>query len=132
MKVVKTHGHIIQEIHSSRKKRDPKIMGLGLEVEAIFKGKVGQYYNSDTGELREAVLADKITAGFCKENINKAELISKLSADELTDILTKKASNPAIEAYWLKGDNGNVTLDILIEEKIIDEVRAEEILTIIK
>jgi len=131
MKVVKVNGTIITEIHTSRKKKDIKIISKGIEVEDNFEGKIGMFYDIDTKELRKATIQDKILSGFCKENISKGELISKLTADELTNILTKKASDVEIEVYWLQGDSANLDPMFLTKKKLLTEKRLEEILTII-
>lgn len=131
MKVVKVNGTIITEIHTSRKKKDIKIISKGIEVDSDFKGKVGMFYDIDTKELRKATIQDKISSGFCKEDISKGELISKLTADELTGILTKKASDVETEVYWMQGDSNNLDPFFLTKKKLLTEERLEEILTII-
>ena len=131
MKVVKLNGNIIEEIHTSKKKKDIKIISLGVEVDDDFKGKIGMFYDLYTKELRKATIQDKITSGICKENISKGELIAKLTADELTNILTKKASDIEIEVYWLQGDSANLDPMFLTKKKLLTEKRLEEILTII-
>jgi len=131
MKVVKLNGNIIEEIHTSKKKKDIKIISKGMEVDDDFKGKIGMFYDLYTKELRKATIQDKITSGICKENISKGELIAKLTADELTNILTKKASDIEIEVYWLQGDSANLNPMFLTKKKLLTEKRLEEILTII-
>ena len=93
MKVVAIHNFIVNKIHKSRKKNDPKLMGLGFIVDDKLEVKEGQYFNPETEEVRDATFEDLLFAGLYNPLITKAKLIANLTADELSDLYVKKASN---------------------------------------
>lgn len=134
MKVVAIHNFIVNKIHKSRKKNDPKLMGLGFIVDDKLEVKEGQYFNPETEEIRDATFEDLLFAGLYNPLITKAKLIANLTADELSDLYVKKASNVDVEILWDKLST-QIAVDIvenpaLQNNGIITQARLEELISI--
>lgn len=134
MKVVAIHNFIVNKIHKSRKKNDPKLMGLGFIVDDKLEVKEGQYFNPETEEVRDATFEDLLFAGLYNPLITKAKLIANLTADELSDLYVKKASNVDVEILWDKLST-QIAVDIvenpaLQNNGIITQARLEELISI--
>jgi hypothetical protein len=134
MKVVAIHNFIVNKIHKSRKKNDPKLMGLGFIVDDKLEVKEGQYFNPETEEVRDATFEDLLFAGLYNPLITKAKLIAGLTADELTDLYTKKSSKVDVEILWDKLST-QIAVDIvenpaLQNNGIITQARLEELISI--
>ena len=134
MKVVKLHNFIVQEIYKSRKKNDPKLMGLGFIVDDKLEIKEGQYFDPETETVREATFEDLLFAGLYNPLITKAKLIAGLTADELTDLYTKKSSKVDVEILWDMLST-QVAVDIvenpaLQNNGILTQARLEELISI--
>ena len=134
MKVVAIHNFIVNKIYKSRKKNDPKLMGLGFIVDDKLEVKEGQYFNPETEEVRNATFEDLLFAGLYNPLITKAKLIANLTADELSDLYVKKASNVDVEILWDKL-NTQIAVDIvenpaLQNNGIITQARLEELISI--
>ena len=134
MKVVAIHNFIVNKIHKSRKKNDPKLMGLGFIVDDKLEVKEGQYFNPETEEVRDATFEDLLFAGLYNQLITKAKLIANLTADELSDLYVKKASNVDVEILWDKLST-QIAVDIvenpaLQNNGILTQARLEELISI--
>ena len=134
MKVVAIHNFIVNKIHKSRKKNDPKLMGLGFIVDDKLEVKEGQYFNPETEEVRDATFEDLLFAGLYNPLITKAKLIANLTADELSDLYVKKTSNVDVEILWDKLST-QIAVDIvenpaLQNNGIITQARLEELISI--
>ena len=134
MKVVKLHNFIVLEIYKSRKKNDPKLMGLGFIVDDKLEIKEGQYFDPETETVREATFEDLLFAGAYNPLITKAKLIAGLTADELTDLYTKKSSKVDVEILWDMLST-QVAVDIvenpaLQNNGILTQARLEELISI--
>jgi hypothetical protein len=134
MKVVAIHNFIVNKIHKSRKKNDPKLMGLGFIVDDKLEVKEGQYFNPETEEVRDATFEDLLFAGLYNPLITKAKLIANLTADELSDLYVKKASNVDVEILWDKLST-QIAVDIvenpaLQNNGILTQARLEELISI--
>jgi hypothetical protein len=134
MKVVAIHNFIVNKIHKSRKKNDPKLMGLGFIVDDKLEVKEGQYFNPETEEVRDATFEDLLFAGLYNPLITKAKLIAGLTADELTDLYTKKSSKVDVEILWDKLST-QIAVDIvenpaLQNNGILTQARLEELISI--
>lgn len=134
MKVVAIHNFIVNKIHKSRKKNDPKLMGLGFIVDDKLEVKEGQYFNPETEEVRDATFEDLLFGGLYNPLITKAKLIANLTADELSDLYVKKASNVDVEILWDKLST-QIAVDIvenpaLQNNGIITQARLEELISI--
>lgn len=134
MKVVAIHNFIVNKIHKSRKKNDPKLMGLGFIVDDKLEVKEGQYFNPETEEVRDAIFEDLLFAGLYNPLITKAKLIANLTADELSDLYVKKASNVDVEILWDKLST-QIAVDIvenpaLQNNGILTQARLEELISI--
>ena len=134
MKVVAIHNFIVNKIHKSRKKNDPKLMGFGFIVDDKLEVKEGQYFNPETEEVRDATFEDLLFAGLYNPLITKAKLIANLTADELSDLYVKKASNVDVEILWDKLST-QIAVDIvenpaLQNNGILTQARLEELISI--
>lgn len=134
MKVVAIHNFIVNKIYKSRKKNDPKLMGLGFIVDDKLEVKEGQYFNPETEEVRDATFEDLLFAGLYNPLITKAKLIANLTADELSDLYVKKTSNVDVEILWDKLST-QIAVDIvenpaLQNNGIITQARLEELISI--
>jgi len=134
MKVVTIHNFIVNKIYKSRKKNDPKLMGLGFIVDDKLEVKEGQYFNPETEEVRDATFEDLLFAGLYNPLITKAKLIANLTADELSDLYVKKTSNVDVEILWDKLST-QIAVDIvenpaLQNNGIITQARLEELISI--
>jgi hypothetical protein len=134
MKVVTIHNFIVNKIHKSRKKNDPKLMGFGFIVDDKLEVKEGQYFNPETEEVRDPTFEDLLFAGLYNPLITKAKLIANLTADELSDLYVKKASNVDVEILWDKLST-QIAVDIvenpaLQNNGIITQARLEELISI--
>ena len=134
MKVVAIHNFIVNKIHKSRKKNDPKLMGLGFIVDDKLEVKEGQFFNPETEEVRDATFEDLLFAGLYNPLITKAKLIANLTADELSELYVKKASNVDVEILWDKF-NAQTAVDIvenpaLQNNGILTQARLEELISI--
>lgn len=134
MKVVTIHNFIVNKIYKSRKKNDPKLMGLGFIVDDKLEVKEGQYFDPETEEVRDATFEDLLFAGLYNPLITKAKLIANLTADELSDLYVKKTSNVDVEILWDKLST-QIAVDIvenpaLQNNGIITQARLEELISI--
>ena len=134
MKVVTIHNFIVNKIYKSRKKNDPKLMGLGFIVDDKLEVKEGQYFDPETEEVRDATFKDLLFAGLYNPLITKAKLIANLTADELSDLYVKKTSNVDVEILWDKLST-QIAVDIvenpaLQNNGIITQARLEELISI--
>lgn len=134
MKVVTIHNFIVQKIHKSRKKNDPKLMGLGFLVDDKLEVKEGQFFDPETETVREATFEDLLFAGAYRPEITKAELIAGLTPDELTDLYTKKSSDVEVEILWDKLNTQRVVNIVenpaLQNSGILTQARLEELISI--
>ena len=134
MKVVTIHNFIVQKIHKSRKKNDPKLMGLGFVVDDKLEINKGDFFNPETGEVKKPSFEDLLFAGLYRPEITKAELIAGLTPDELTELYTKKSSNVEVEILWDKLNTQRVVNIIenpaLQNNGILTQARLEELISI--
>jgi len=134
MKVVTIHNFIVQKIHKSRKKNDPKLMGLGFVVDDKLEINEGDFFNPETGEVKKPSFEDLLFAGLYRPEITKAELIAGLTPDELTELYTKKSSNVEVEILWDKLNTQRVVNIIenpaLQNNGILTQARLEELISI--
>lgn len=109
-------------------------MGLGFIVDDKLEVKEGQYFNPETEEVRDATFEDLLFAGLYNPLITKAKLIANLTADELSDLYVKKASNVDVEILWDKLST-QIAVDIvenpaLQNNGILTQARLEELISI--
>jgi hypothetical protein len=134
MKVVTIENFIVKNIHKSRKKNDVKLLPLGFVVDDKLEIEIGDFFDPETGDVRKPTFDDLLFAGIYYPLVSKAELLAKLTPDELTDLYTKKSSNVEVEIFWDQISNQRV-VDLvknpaLQNAGILTQERLEEIISI--
>jgi hypothetical protein len=128
MKQVIVDGHFVKQVNIDIE--EP--ITIGISVPDDLEISVGQWLEDDL-TVRE-VTNEEIAARFASSltyKFNKSMLISKLTEEEFSFLITKKTDTIAVEVLWETLNGGGVvdlkTSSILIDNEILTVQRQDEI-----